>query len=311
MDLTWRPATDDDAPAIAELVTHASTFDGTPEPVTAEQVLEGFAQPRFERAEQTLTVWDADTLVAYGTVWPSDGPVEGRALVMIPGTVHPDCRGHGVGSDLLAALEERAASRASGLLPGLDLRVRSIGGLEGSPSEALLRENGYEPDNRFVTMHVVLADWVDPGGDSTAVAPDAALLAATRDAHNDAFRDHRNSSEIAEDRWESWQGTSDNRPQHARVIAEQGRVLAYAMADERPDGVLHTGILGTRREARGRGLAREVLLATLRGARDAGYRIAELEVDSTSPTGADRLYESVGYRPVRTISRWVKDVPTR
>ena len=86
-------------------------------------------------------------------------------------------------------------------------------------------------------------------------------------------------------------------------------MLAYAIAGEYQPGVVHVDLVGTRREARGRGLAKDVLIAGLRAAREAGYRISELEVDSTSPTGADRLYRSVGYAPVRTISRYIRDLP--
>ncbi len=85
-------------------------------------------------------------------------------------------------------------------------------------------------------------------------------------------------------------------------------MLSYALAGEFEPGVLHVTIVGTRREARGRGLGRQVLLRHLRESRSAGYAASELEVDDDSLTGANRVYEAVGYRAVRTISRYVKDV---
>ena len=90
---------------------------------------------------------------------------------------------------------------------------------------------------------------------------------------------------------------------HVEIDHGSGTIVA-----EHEPGVSHVELVGTRREARGRGLARQVLLGSLRAAREAGQRVSELEVDSTSPTGADRLYVSVGYEPVRVISRYIRDV---
>lgn len=305
--LIWRPLTRDDAPAIATLLTVAAEHDGTHEVVTSQMAVEMFDQPRFVPRLDTTSGWADGDLVAIGSVTVIEALVESRALVFISGTVHPEHRGQGIGSGLLHRLERRAATAAAEHFPEAPVRFRTSGGLVDSDVQRLLEAAGYVPDNYFVTMQVDLESWDDPGQASSAVAPDAGQLAAARDAHNDAFRDHRNFSPVAADRWAFWMGTSTSRPELARVVLEGDRVLAYAMSGEEEPGVLHTNVLGTRREARGRGLARQVLLATLRAAREAGYAVSELEVDQTSPTGADRLYAAVGYRPVRVISRFVKD----
>lgn len=308
MTLTWSTLTRDDAAAIAALVTLAAAHDGTHEVTTPEMVEEMFGQPRFDPGQDTVSAWADAELVALGSVTLMESLVDGRALLRFDGTVHPERRGEGVGSELLRRLEERAAAAAAERFPDTPLWLRTSGGLVASDAQRLLEAAGYEPDNYFVTMQVDLATWDDPGQPSPAVVPDPGQLSAARDAHNDAFRDHRNHSPIPADQWNFWLGTSTFRPALAQVVVDGDRVLAYALSGEEQPGVLHTNIVGTRREARGRGLARQVLLATLRAARDARYAVAELEVDTTSPTGADRLYASAGYRPVRVISRYVKDV---
>lgn len=307
--LSWRALTRDDAASIAALVTLTAEHDGTYEVATPESVAEMFDQPRFEPEADSTSAWvGADELVALGSVQVVEAKVDGRTLVRLDGTVHPERRGQGIGSELLHRLEQRAAVAANERFPDAPVRFRTTGGLDDSDAQRLLEAAGYVPDNYFVTMQVHLASWDDPGQPSSAVVPDASQLSAARDAHNDAFRDHRNYSPIPGDLWDFWHGTSTFRPPLAQVVAEGNRVLAYALSGEEQPGVLHTHIVGTRREARGCGLARQVLLAALRGARGAGYAVAELEVDTTSPTGADRLYASVGYRPVRVVSRYVKDV---
>jgi ribosomal protein S18 acetylase RimI-like enzyme len=59
-------------------------------------------------------------------------------------------------------------------------------------------------------------------------------------------------------------------------------------------------VLAVREDARGRGVGRRLLEAVITGAREQGARAVSLEVVDTNP-GAQRLYESVGFRPVRSI----------
>ena len=66
----------------------------------------------------------------------------------------------------------------------------------------------------------------------------------------------------------------------------------------------HIGSLGVLREFRGRGLAKLLLQRAFAGYAERGLRGVQLGVDSTSPTGANHLYESVGMRPHRVIDAW-------
>ena len=336
MSLTWRSLTEADVPAVTALNNLVAQADGTGEVSTEEGTREMFGMPRFTVEKDTISAWKGEALIALGVVFGRDALVDGRAMISLNGAVHPDHRSVGIGSDLLTRLEVRGTELAGEIHPLQPLRLRGSGGLPNSSSQALLEDRGYQPDNYFVTMQVELADWVDPGSESIAVVPDESLLHATRDAHNDAFRDHRNFSPMAADLWEHWGRSSQMRPALSQVITDShrmsgdgasregasgdgasgegasgegaSRVLAYALTGEHEPGVAHVELVGTRREARGRGLARQVLLSSLRAAKEAGYRISELEVDSTSPTGADRLYASLGYAPVRVLSRYVRDV---
>jgi ribosomal protein S18 acetylase RimI-like enzyme len=83
-------------------------------------------------------------------------------------------------------------------------------------------------------------------------------------------------------------------------------LLAVAGEHEEPVGLAvchpHPGrpelgwvrVLGVRRDWRRRGLGRALLLHAFGAFRDRGLTRAGLGVDATSPTGANRLYESVG-----------------
>lgn len=311
MEHTWRALSRDDVPQAAALVNLLATADGTGEVVTEAALLEDLQAPQFDPATDTLSVWDGDELVGMGSVQVRDAAVEDRAMVMFFGGIHPDHRGQGLGSALLARLEARGVALAAERLPGLPVRLRSSGGLADSSAQRLLELSGYAPDNYFVTMQIELADWEDPGARTVARPPTADLVAAIRHAHNDAFRDHRNFSPVSAAHWAHWTGSSTARPDLSQVVVEDGQVVAYALASSYEPEVVHVDLVGTRRSVRGRGLGRDVLVAGLRAAASAGLRTSELEVDSTSPTSADRLYLAAGYRPVRVISRYIRDVPAR
>lgn len=305
---TWRALTRADIPASAAVLNAAFAADGAGEMMTEELLAEDFDNPRLDLAGDTIGVWDVEDLVGLGSVHGRDELVDGRALVTLRGQIHPRHRGRGLGGRLLTRLEVLGEDWAAKHLPGAPVRLRASGGLAGSSTQQLLEQFGYSPDNYFVTMEVNLTSWADPGTQTVAVSPDAELLEEIREAHNDAFRDHRNHSPVPADQWAHFAASSSMRREQSQVVLENGRVLAYALATEEKPGTLHVGLVGTRREARGRGLAKDVLIASLRSAREAGFATSELEVDQTSPTGADRLYASVGYRPVRVLSRYFRDM---
>ncbi|MGI8830797.1 MAG: GNAT family N-acetyltransferase, partial [Candidatus Limnocylindria bacterium] len=61
-----------------------------------------------------------------------------------------------------------------------------------------------------------------------------------------------------------------------------------------------------RRPWRRRGLARALMTSSLVAAREAGFTSANLGVDTDSPTGANALYESLGFAPDKTFTTWRK-----
>ena len=64
--------------------------------------------------------------------------------------------------------------------------------------------------------------------------------------------------------------------------------------------------LGTRRDHRGRGVGTAAITRALDVARAAGFETAGLDVDTESLTGALRLYERLGFYPVKRLAIGVK-----
>lgn len=133
------------------------------------------------------------------------------------------------------------------------------------------------------------------------------LSEAVRRAHNEAFADHWGSAPRSQEKWEDQMASRSFRPALSKVVLSDDpslepveRVDAYALCNEWVPGELYVSLVGTRRRARRHGLAALLLGAVVRSAAGSGYRVIDLTVDSESPTGAGRIYERVGFVPVRT-----------
>ena len=134
-----------------------------------------------------------------------------------------------------------------------------------------------------------------------------------------SFEDHFNSyresfpefvQRLREDpghRWDHWwlafvEG-DDGQPLAAGALV--GTVLP-----ENSDG--HEGsyieYIGVHRHARGRGVAKALLHAVIADAAERGRDRVGLEVDADSPTGADGLYASMGWKPDYVLESWFKEI---
>lgn len=68
--------------------------------------------------------------------------------------------------------------------------------------------------------------------------------------------------------------------------------------------------LGVHRSARGHGIAKSLLNAAIADAAERGREFVDLEVDDDSPTGADGLYEAMGWRTYERTQSWHSSAPT-
>lgn len=163
----------------------------------------------------------------------------------------------------------------------------------------LLTQRGYERARSWLVMRRELAGAALPSNEREQVqviAPEDDHVEATRLAHLAAFADHWGSAPVSPERWSRWWSAHTARRELSSIALDaDGTVLAYVITSEDKPGVLHIALVGTRPEARGRGLARAVIARTLAAAAEAGYSHAELEVDAESLTGATRLYDALGF----------------
>lgn len=313
--LRWSHLTADDVGAWSELMTHLAEVDDTGETFTPEVLTEELDEPDFTAETDSWTVWDGERLVAYGIVSVSQTPdQEGRVRCHVGmGGVHADWRGRGIGRELMTRMEDRAVELASERHPGTPAYLRASGGVEGAHVRHLLVHRGYALVRYFNDLSRPL-----PGDPLPDVTVDGARIVSetddleeeTRLAHNAAFADHWGSTDITAEQWGHYWRSSSGRPDLSSLaLDDDGRVLAYVLASEFAAGELYINIVGTRPEARGRGLAAACLSRTMRrGIATGEYTTARLDVDSESPTGATRLYERLGFRTQKVFASFQRDV---
>ncbi|UFU06040.1 GNAT family N-acetyltransferase [Ruania halotolerans] len=313
MALRWSTLDPESVTAWAELTNLLARVDGTEEFYDAEDLAEELTEHGFSPASDSLAVWAGEMLVAYAQlrVPTSLTHAEGYARVSIGGGVHPDYRGQGIASEMFDRMEPRGEALAQERHPGAPIQLRASGGVESDPVRPLLTERGYEPVRYFTAMERPLPGADLPALDSRVVPFTPDLAEATRLAHNDAFASHWGSGPVTPEHWRQMREGRSFRTAFSRVaLAEDGEVLAYTTAQQWVDRELYIGLVGTRTAARGRGLARAVLNASLVAAADSGeFDLVELEVDSANPQGAGALYASLGFEPVRTTAVFARLLP--
>ncbi len=148
--------------------------------------------------------------------------------------------------------------------------------------------------------------------------PEERDLRTIHDILESAFADHFNSHEETFDefvvrlrespghRWDHWWvaelvGGPAPEPAGALVGSVSGG------DGDGPDGsyVEYLGVLGS---ARGRGVAKSLLATVVADAASRGRDRVGLEVDADSPTGAERLYTSLGWRTSYVTESWHRHV---
>ena len=103
-------------------------------------------------------------------------------------------------------------------------------------------------------------------------------------------------------------GSRSSRGTRASSLAA-GAVVSTVLP-ENADG--HEGsyieYIGVHRQARGRGVAKSLLYTVIADAAQRGRDRVGLEVDSDSPTGADGLYYSMGWKTDYVLESWFKEL---
>lgn len=311
-----------DMAAIVALENYVFKADGVPVVVSEREQRMEFERPGFDPAGRVLVVEGPelegvppDMLLGYAALPAIDDNANHERIYMPSLFVHSAARERGLARVLaheiieIARQEEAEAEREQ----PWDVRVKTGFSEQQRYLRTVWEEAGLTLARQFWTMACPLDELDEPAlieGVTMRNYSFPADNAGAIEAFNQSFCDHYDFHPQTEERWNYRLKNPFTRLDLscvAEVDGEPGKFAGFCIcsilteeneAMQKCEGWID--LLGTVRGWRGRGLGRSLLLQGLHSLRSMGMDTGVLGVDSTSPTGANRLYESVGFR-VREI----------
>ena len=316
--LTMRPyAGEADLEAIAHLINTCEAVDRTDSGTSVSELRQSFDDPSVDKARNIYLWEDAENqLVALGRLWmpPADQVIDG----FLGFRVHPTARGKDLEKQIIAWGEGRM--REIQQERGVLMKLRSSSRADQFERIALLERSGFRAERYFFTMERSLSQPIPepqlPEGFLLRQVQGEQDIQAWVEMYNQAFIDHWNHRELTVERMRHELKNPYYKPELDLIATATDGTFASLChcrinpEDNKRNG-RHEGLiisLGTRRGFRHRGLGRAMLLAGMQRLQTAGVEIAKLGVDVENPTGALRLYESVGFQKAYTHISYVKEV---
>ncbi|ADB32110.1 GCN5-related N-acetyltransferase [Kribbella flavida DSM 17836] len=305
--LTVRPARpDDDAAIAAQLAAYTSALIGFPKH-SAEDVANYLRDPKLRLATDSWLVHDGDRLVGTATALAHN----------VPGQVDVDV--FSADPAVAAWLLDRACAHAVDRARGADLAEVKL-------RVGVLREDTALPEllAGFTLETSIQRMRIDHPEPPPVPEPPAGVVlrrgafddATRRAAHAviaGAFADQPGAVPRPYDDWLASREARSTFDWSQLTVAElDGRAVAVQECNDnlvRSDRCGYIGRLGVLPGARGRGLAKYLLLDQFAQDAAAGLTGTMLHVDSSNPTPAVALYRGVGMRPNAVSDLWSKVVP--
>ena len=306
MTAELRPATAADLEEIQQVNRRVEQHDRIPLATPLEEFVDWLDDPHLDLAHDTRIAMVDGAIVGYGRVWhrPS-GEREERAFVV--GGVDPEFRRRGVGTLLMEWMLARAGELLHATPNQLPRFVRTMAFDFEEPAIQLYERHGLKP----VRWHdELLCDLLDPPelmipAGIEIIVWDPERSEEARIAQNAAFADHWGSTPRDREAWQYDLTGFGVRLDLSFLAIADSRVVGVCRNSHYPSDEAVTGRLdgwidqlSVIRSHRQRGVASALITASLHSFKEAGFTHAALGVDSENPTGAYRVYERLGFRPI-------------
>ncbi len=314
--LKFRPLLESDSAAVLEVLVAAEAAEPSESFVDLTEVELELRQPGMNLPQGSLAALHNGRIVGFATLYAPGPGTEWN--VYLSGAVLPEYRRAGIGGSLLQYLIDQAKilrDRDFSDLPGI-LKIWLQAGR--TSAAALAAAADFTVRRYFFEMRAGLEEpLVDWAALATVNSPRLEGIEVrgwsadddegVRLAYNQAFADHWGSVSATPERWRDMFAQSPFfRPDCSRIAVLNAEVVGFVLVDEFDSETAAHGYrtgyidrVGTVRAIRGRGLAKVLLAQSMVALASSGCRYAELGVDADSPTGAGRLYESLGFAVLR------------
>ena len=299
-----------DYPPMLAVINGGKKADGIERSDTLEDMINNYAH--LENCDPFQDVLIAEVngqVVAYSRVfWAKQE--DGMRTYTCFGFMLPEWRRKGIGTAMLKHGESRLREIAA-THPQDGPRAFQVFYVSDTEKGtlALLESAGYTPIRYGFQM---VRDLSEPFPDAPMpegleVRPvEKEHLRAIFDADMEAFRDHWGFSPPTENRYLGWINQPDFNPSLFKVAWDgdqvAGAVQNFINAKENVEYNRKRGYtegIFTGRPWRKRGLARSLIVQSMKMFKEMGMTETALGVDAENTSGALRLYQSVGYRQVK------------
>jgi mycothiol synthase len=295
---------------VARVVNAASRAEHGVDDANEAEIRRWFAHPHIDVEHDMFLAEEGGRPVAYADV--GDESKRGEQF-WIDLRLPPDAS-EAAAEALLAAAEQRIAELARER-PAAKRRAIAWVSSVNERLGALLRSAGFRVYRHSFRMALELGAPLPepryPEGVEVRTFADGDERAVF-DALHEAFEDTWDYVPWVFEDWRHWAIERDDFDPTLCWVAREGDAIAGACLcrphDAEPD-MGWVASLGVRRDWRRKGLARALLLESFREFERRGFARVGLGVDAESLTGAHRLYESVGMRPIRRHDLYEKQLP--
>ena len=320
-------AGEEDLAGAAELINTCNTVDQLKdEPyASATSMRQWWLEDPTLKPERDIRFWydESGRTVALGVAFVAP-PDEDQTVVdgHLFFRVHPEARNQGLEEALVdwAAARVRAVaaerSRPAHLRAGMHMTTPEYIAYRRTALEAL----GFSPVRYGYKMarplDQPLPDPQFPPGYTLRTLAGEAEHEQWVDMFNWSFIDHWNHHPLTPEQHQHWIGSPSYRRDGDLIgLAPDGAFAAFCRCQIDNEDNQHNSrnegwidALGTRRGHRKRGLGRAMLPAGMHWLKGQGITTAVLGVDAENPSGALRLYESVGFVVTDTTATYHKDL---
>ncbi|HST04401.1 MAG TPA: GNAT family N-acetyltransferase [Chloroflexia bacterium] len=309
-----------DIPALAALINSTVEKDSFGQSYSEADLAANYSQPFSDPPNQILIAEGPQVEGVPAGVPPGmarilwmDDPDAGERIYQMQVLIHPAARELGLESLLVPrVMEIIRANEAGADLPARDtVDLIGMAWQQDTFRRGIYTGLGMHDVRHMWTMERSLDHPLPEPREVEGVSPRIYIRpednTAGCEAYNKSFIDHYGFHLMSQEQWDHYVTRPSARPDLSWVAIiesgpDAGKIAGFCMCeiDEYDNEQLGKkagwiGELGVIRGWRGLGLGRSLLLQGMRSLRDAGLDTAMLGVDTENPSGATRLYDSVGF----------------